>query len=76
MIENVLKKCKRNANKPDLHSFTADFDGGKVYVHYAYDFNILLFRFSKNEDIREHYNFKLKETTDFLTKLNIKNISM
>lgn len=76
MIEKILKKCKRNANKPDLHSFVADFNGGRVFVNYVYKFDITLFRFKNMEDIREYYLLNFKEALEFLTKLNIKNISM
>ena len=76
MIERLLKKLKRNANKPDLHSFVADFDGGKVFVNYVYNFNIVLIRYTSGEDIREHYTLDTKQAVEFLTKLGIKNISI
>lgn len=29
---DFLKRCQRNRNKPDLHSFWIEIDGGKAYV--------------------------------------------
>lgn len=31
-IFKLLQKCNRNSYKSDLHSFTADIQGGTVYV--------------------------------------------
>lgn len=76
-IKTILKNCKKNANKCDLHSFTADYSGGRVFVNYAYNFNIIIFIFNKEfKDIRKHYSLNLEQTALLLTKLKIKNISL
>jgi hypothetical protein len=75
-IEKLLKKIKRNANKQDLHSFTANFNGGKVFVNYAYKFNITVFRFTKTDDIIEHYSFNLEDAKNFLENLGINDVSI
>ena len=70
-IDTILKKCKRNKCKPDLHSFTAEIKNGKVFVNYAESFNITVIKFAKDDDKREHYNLNLPKTIDLLEKFEI-----
>lgn len=70
-IKKLLEKCKRNKNKPDLHSFTARIKNGKVFVNYAEVFNITVIKFTSGEDTREHYNLNLPKTIELLEQLEI-----
>lgn len=74
-VKDTVRRLWWNRNKPDLHSFVADYSNGRLWVECVYD-GISIATYSKSSAKTDTFHFDegkglVKEVADKLIELEV-----